>query len=44
VVRGDTLSEIAASYGMKTKALWNLNRNQVTNPDKIYPGQILKLR
>jgi LysM repeat protein len=44
VARGDTLSEIAASYGMNWKTLWNLNRDQVANPHRIYPNQVLRLK
>ena len=42
VVPGDNLSAIAAKYGKSWQELWTLNRDRVSNPDKIYPG--LKLR
>lgn len=42
VAKGDSLSAIAARYGKSWQELWNLNRDRVSNPDKIYPG--LKLR
>lgn len=42
VVRGDTLSQIAESHGVSTRSLFNLNRNQVSNPDLIFPGQVLR--
>lgn len=42
VVAGDNLSAIAARYGHSWQELWNLNRDRVANPDKIFPG--LKLR
>jgi hypothetical protein len=43
---GDTLTQIAESnYGnwVKWKDLWNLNRENIPNPDLIYPGQRLRL-
>lgn len=42
VAPGDNLSMIAARYGKSWQELWTLNRDRVSNPDKIYPG--LKLR
>lgn len=42
VVAGDNLSAIAARYGKSWQELWALNRDRVSNPDKIFPG--LKLR
>ena len=42
VVAGDNLSMIAARYGHSWQELWTLNRDRVSNPDKIFPG--LKLR
>lgn len=42
VVAGDNLSVIAARYGHSWQELWTLNRDRVSNPDKIFPG--LKLR
>lgn len=41
VKSGDTLSDIAVRYGMTTKALQNLNN--ISNPNKIYAGQKLKI-
>lgn len=41
VKSGDTLSEIAAKYGTTTKALASLNG--ISDPDKIYVGQVLQL-
>jgi nucleoid-associated protein YgaU len=44
VVRaGDTLSGIAARFGMGWPALWALNRDRVADPDLIFPGQRLRL-
>ena len=42
VKSGDTLSDIAVRYGMTTKALQNLNN--ISNPNKIYAGQVLKVK
>lgn len=42
VVRGDSLSAIAARFGRSWQDLWNLNRDRVSNPNMIFPG--LKLR
>jgi nucleoid-associated protein YgaU len=44
VTRGDTLSEISFRYGLDTTTVFNLNRHILTSPDKIYPGQVLRLR
>lgn len=41
VVYGDTLSEIAAKYGVSISALANLNG--ITDPNLIYVGQVLKI-
>ena len=46
IQRGDTLSQIAESnYGnwVKWKDLWRVNRDHISNPNLIYPGQRLKL-
>jgi nucleoid-associated protein YgaU len=43
---GDTLSAIAKRYLGDTNAymeIFNANRDQLTDPDKIKPGQVLKL-
>src|SRR5699024_11605277 len=42
VQAGDTLSGIAAKFGTTTKALQNLNG--ITNANKIYAGQVLKVK
>lgn len=42
VVAGDNLSAIAARHGKSWQELWALNRDRVSNPNKIFPG--LKLR
>ncbi|PPJ44453.1 peptidoglycan-binding protein LysM, partial [Rhizobium sp. KAs_5_22] len=44
--KGDTLSHIAKEfYGKANKwnAIFEANRDQLDDPDKIQPGQILKI-
>lgn len=46
VVRGDTLSAIAKKfYGNANKypAIFEANEPMLTHPDKIYPGQVLRI-
>lgn len=45
VVRaGDTLSQIAASHGIGDyMMIFNKNRHLISNPDRIFPGQVLTL-
>lgn len=46
VVSGDTLSHIAkAHYGKAShwKAIFDANRDQLDDPDRIHPGQVLQL-
>ena len=46
VEKGDTLSHIAqAHYGRasKWKAIFDANRDVLDDPDKIRPGQVLKI-
>ncbi|GAB3387817.1 LysM peptidoglycan-binding domain-containing protein [Lysobacter fragariae] len=46
VVKGDTLSHIAKEqYGKASKwhAIFEANRDQLDDPDKIFPGQVLKI-
>ncbi|MEO1015649.1 MAG: peptidoglycan-binding protein LysM [Pseudomonadota bacterium] len=46
VVSGDTLSKIAkAHYGdaMKYPTIFDANRPMLSDPDKIYPGQTLRI-
>ena len=40
---GDSLSKIAGKYGIQWKAIWDHNRDILNDPDKIYPGQELKI-
>lgn len=43
VESGDSLSKIAGKYGIQWKAIWDHNRDILKDPDKIYPGQELKI-
>ncbi|MBK7932066.1 MAG: LysM peptidoglycan-binding domain-containing protein [Pyrinomonadaceae bacterium] len=43
VVSGDSLSKIGSKYGIPWKAIWDANRDILNHPDKIYPGQELKI-
>ena len=46
VVRGDTLSKLAKEhYGdaMKYPTIFEANKPMLTDPDKIYPGQVLRI-
>ena len=43
VVSGDSLSKIGGKYGIAWKAIWDANRDVLKDPDKIYPGQELKI-
>ena len=43
VESGDNLSKIAKGYGIQWKAIWDANRDILSDPDKIYPGQELKI-
>jgi nucleoid-associated protein YgaU len=43
VVSGDNLTKIANKYGIQWKAIWDHNRDILHHPDKIYPGQELKI-
>ncbi len=46
VVKGDSLSKIAkAQYGdaMKYPVIFDANKPMLSDPDKIYPGQVLRI-
>ena len=46
VVSGDTLSKIAKTYygnAMKYPQIFEANKPMLTDPDKIYPGQVLRV-
>ncbi len=40
---GDNLSKIGAKYGVTWKAIFDANRDIISNPDLIHPGQELKI-
>ena len=46
VVRGDTLAKIAKRYDVKGgwRGLWKLNKKTLKNPNRIYVGQVLRVR
>jgi len=43
VESGDNLTKIGNKYGIQWKAIWDANRDILKDPDKIYPGQELKI-
>ncbi|MFV9551686.1 peptidoglycan-binding protein LysM [Algibacter sp. PT7-4] len=46
VVSGDTLGKIAKNYygnAMKYPVVFEANKPMLTDPDKIYPGQVLRI-
>ena len=46
VVSGDSLSKIAKKYygnAMKYPVIFEANKPMLTHPDKIYPGQVLRI-
>jgi nucleoid-associated protein YgaU len=44
VKSGDNLSKIAAKFGGITwKDIFEANRDKIKDPDKIFPGQVLKI-
>ena len=40
---GDSLSKIASHHGTTWKEIWDVNRDQISDPNKIYPGQKLRI-
>ena len=46
VIRGDTLAKIAKRYHVKGgwRGLWKLNKKTLKNPNRIYVGQVLRVR
>ena len=46
VVSGDSLSKIAKHYygdAMKYPVIFEANKPMLSDPDKIYPGQVLRI-
>lgn len=43
VQRGDTLSSIAARFGMTWQALYSMNRDTISNPNVIRVGQTIRV-
>ncbi|MET0646626.1 MAG: LysM peptidoglycan-binding domain-containing protein [Pyrinomonadaceae bacterium] len=43
VKSGDTLSEIGQQYGVAWRDIFEANRDQLDDPDKIRPGQKLRI-
>lgn len=43
VQSGDNLTKIGAKYGISWKAIYDANTDILKDPDKIYPGQELKI-
>lgn len=43
VQRGDTLSKIGARHGVSWQKIFEANRDQLSDPNKIYPGQRLRI-
>ena len=43
VESGDSLSKIGAKYGVSWKAIYDANRDTISNPDMIHPGQEIKI-
>lgn len=43
VRRGENLSDIAYEYGVPERLLYNINRNQINNPNVLRPGTELKV-
>ena len=41
---GDSLSKIAQNYnGVSWQDIFEANKDQISDPDKIFPGQVLKI-
>lgn len=39
VQSGDSLSKIASKYGLTWQQIFEVNKETISNPDKIFPGQ-----
>ena len=40
---GDSLSKIGKRWGTSWKQIWDANRDTISDPDLIHPGQVLKI-
>lgn len=40
---GDTLTHIAAAYGIPWQSLWAANSDQLAHPDLLFVGEVLRL-
>ncbi|HZI17520.1 MAG TPA: LysM peptidoglycan-binding domain-containing protein [Pyrinomonadaceae bacterium] len=43
VQKGDTLSEIGSRHDVPWRQIFEANRDQLNDPDKIFPGQKLRI-
>ena len=43
VQSGDSLSKIGSNYGVSWQSIFDANRDKLNNPDRLYPGQELKI-
>ena len=43
VAKGDTLSAIGKKFGVAWRDIYEANRDQLDDPDKIFPGQTLRI-
>lgn len=43
VKKGDTLTSIAAQFGLKWQDVYHLNRDRISNPNRIFPRQALRV-
>ncbi len=43
VQSGDTLSKIGSNYGVSWQDIYEVNRDKLNDPDKIFPGQELNI-
>ena len=43
VAPGDSLSKIGKHWNKNWKEIWDTNRDQISDPNKIYPGQKIKI-
>jgi nucleoid-associated protein YgaU len=43
VKSGDTLSKIGHHFGVNWNAIFEANKDQLKDPDKIFPGQTLRI-